>query len=491
MKEIIERLRGPETARAALSELKKECRTPEGRRALLRTLGGDLGVLTDCLQAEDPKTRKNAAGVLGLLHRQETLGALWEAYQKEGTLFVRSAYPEAMLGLSITEILPELRDLREELAAAEPAEEEKKHRTAELAALTALIGESERGKKHAFAGKDLPARVVLLTNRNHKELVLSQLEEKGITARTFSAGVIAEPEKLSDLWQVRTFSEALFPVPGTASVAEETAARELAAGKLRELLGEHLSGEPPYGIRVDVRSREEPERRAAFAKKTAKELSILTAGDLLNSPSDYEAEIRLIANSAGTYNVLVKFMNLPDRRFSYRKQSTASSMQPSLAALLVALARDVMREGARVLDPMCGTGTLLIERQLAVPADTLYGLDIHGVSLTAAQVNTGAAGMFAHYVRRDFGDFTHEYPFDEVITDFPRARGSVSEAEIDALYRKFFRRVPKLLRSGGVLILYTHDLPLVRRYGAESCRILRIHEISRQEGSHLAILTVK
>ncbi|MBQ9592783.1 MAG: hypothetical protein IJR36_02770, partial [Lachnospiraceae bacterium] len=119
IEELINQLREGKELRSTLSLLKAELKTPGQRSYVLRLLQGDLGPVEKCLSSEDAKTRKNAAGVLGALARQESLRPLYEAYRREETLFVRSAYPEAMRKLNCTEVLPELRDLRDELAQRE------------------------------------------------------------------------------------------------------------------------------------------------------------------------------------------------------------------------------------------------------------------------------------------------------------------------------------------------------------------------------------
>ena len=50
------------------------------------------------LKSEDPKIRKNAALVLGLLGRDECRDALLKAYEKEDQRFVKSAYLLALQG---------------------------------------------------------------------------------------------------------------------------------------------------------------------------------------------------------------------------------------------------------------------------------------------------------------------------------------------------------------------------------------------------------
>ena len=493
MKELLAAIAAGENVRAGLSDLKKEIKKPGGRKECLALLGGDLSAITLQLGAEDAKTRKNAAGVLGELKRQESLLTLYEAYLHEETLFVKSAYLEAMKGLDYTSLLPELRDIREELSGQEFPVEEQKHRLAELAALTDLIGEAEAAKKHAFLGMKKPAHVLLLTNRNAAQLVCDRLGEAGIPAKVYTAGVIANPEKLEDLMQLRLFSEILFPVEDCEMVSENPteAAKVLGKSKLLLLLGSELAGEPPYTFRVEVRSKDEPDVQSTFAKKFGTALQVETEGDLINRPSSYEVELRLVKRADGGYRPLVKFMGLPDHRFAYRKAVTAGSLHPVNAALFLEYAKPYLKDGARVLDPMCGSGVLLAERMLIGSPDTVYGLDIYADALRAAKQNIEGAGKFAHLIQRDFRDFSHEHLFDEVITDFPSVRGKQSVQEIGGLYAAFFKKMPKLVREGGLLVLYTHDPALVRKYMGERFAVRSVHEISKREGSYLFLLTVR
>lgn len=43
-------------------------------------------------------------------------------------------------------------------------------------------------------------------------------------------------------------------------------------------------------------------------------------------------------------------------------------MHPSLAALIMELAAPYLKENAQIIDPFCGVGTMLIERDIRVPA---------------------------------------------------------------------------------------------------------------------------
>ena len=75
--------------RENLSLLKSEIKDPAEKEKLL-ALVGDGALLLDLLKEEEPKVRKNAALLLGDLGLQQAVEPLWNAYEWEATLFVKS-----------------------------------------------------------------------------------------------------------------------------------------------------------------------------------------------------------------------------------------------------------------------------------------------------------------------------------------------------------------------------------------------------------------
>lgn len=143
-------------------------------------------------------------------------------------------------------------------------------------------------------------------------------------------------------------------------------------------------------------------------------------------------------------------------------------MNPVNAALCAQLARPWLKEHAQILDPFCGVGTLLIERNRALAAKTMYGLDIFGDAIEKAKRNTALANCRVNYIQRDFFTFEHDYLFDEIITDLPQASASRTKEEIHHLYLSFFEKAQQHLNDGGIVILYAaypqYAAEAVRRY---------------------------
>jgi len=173
---------------------------------------------------------------------------------------------------------------------------------------------------------------------------------------------------------------------------------------------------------------------------------------------------------------MVKLYTLADHRFDYRREVVASSIAPVNAALTAALAEKYLKEGAQILDPFCGVGTMLLERNRRVAANPMYGVDIFGEAIEKARENTRRDGSVVNYINRDFFDFTHGYLFDEIITDMPRITAQGKGEELAQLYRRFFEKALTHLKEEAVMILYTMNPELV----AQGIRGRREYEIAEE-----------
>ena len=179
-------------------------------------------------------------------------------------------------------------------------------------------------------------------------------------------------------------------------------------------------------------------------------------------------ELRLFASREGKFLPALKFSTLPDNRFTYRKNAISASIHPSTAALMMELAAPYLKENAQIMDPFCGVGTMLIERDIRVPAREKYGTDIFGDAIEGGRENASRAGEQIHFIHRDFFDFKHEYLFDEIVTNMP-VRGKMSREEMDLLYERFFEKALTILKREAVIVMYTGELGFVKKQ-------LRLHK---------------
>lgn len=491
-----------------LRELVKDNNNKEVCRKLV--LENEL-ILENLLESEDAKTRKNAALLIGDLQLTSMQMALWTAYEKEETLFVRSSYLIAMQKMDMTAFLKPVKARLQNLSEIEAEESSQKHIREEMQELNKLIISLEGIRKHKFTGWQKISEIILLANRRHLETVFAEIKQlpdiSTFDAKLMNAGIRLKTAALEQLMEVRTWQEMLFLVPGmkTCEREPEKAAEVVAGSKLMEFLEERHKGEAPFYFRVEVKmqtssglggknSKNEQEKRALeekqkFIKKFVSVLEEKSQHKLMNSTSDYEIEFRLVENKDGKFNVMVKLYTIEDCRFDYRKEVVASSIRPVNAALLVQLAKEYMIEDARVLDPFCGVGTMLIERQKKITADTSYGLDIYEEAIEKARRNTENAEQLIHYINRDCFTFTHEYLFDEIFTNMPFVQGRKTPLEIYEIYEKFFETARKLVRSGGIIALYTHDKTYVDKLSLKTgFNILKKCQINVKEDTWLYVM---
>lgn len=487
---LIHNLNIEENKRQILSEIRKEIKNPAAYEVMFADVDDRLDFYLSLLSHSDAKTRKNAALLLGDLGIEEALKPLWNAYEAETQLFVKSAYLHAISQLDYDIFLPALHDKCTEISSMTITEENKKHVSEELRFINDMIIAKEGINTHIFTGYLHEHDCILLTNRNHKDITEKQIS--GGEILPFSAGVRVKTTKLRQLLEIRTWQELLFVIPGMVNCPAnpDAAARKIADSKLLEYLIKDHKGTLPFYFRIEVKSSLPLDKKSAFTKKLSASLEQYTNRKLINSPKDYEFEIRMIENKDGNFNTLVKYMTIPDIRFDYRKEHVSASIKPSTAALLVALAREYMVPDAQVLDPFCGVATMLIERQMVVKANTSYAIDTSQEAIDKAKHNVMCAGQIVHFVHKNFFDFTHEYKFDEIFTNMPFAIGKVTPGDIEILYSRFFQKARTVLTPSGTIIMYTHDEKLATRYAQkEGYTLKKSYPIHAKEGTALIIFS--
>ena len=502
--------------RQNLSKLREVIKENKNREICRKLVEENELVLENLLESQDAKIRKNVTLLIGDLGLVSMQMALWRAYEKEETLFVRSSYLIAMHKMNMAAFLKPMKVQLQKLSEMEVEENTRKHIREEMQELNKLIISIEGIKKHKFIGWQKESEIILLANRRHLETVFEEIKQlpdvATSDARLMNAGIRLKTAALDQLMEVRTWQEMLFLVPGMKTCEKDPvkAAETIASSKLAGFLEDRHKGEAPFYFRVEVKmqavsasgknvdkknnAKSEEEKRSLeekqkFVKKFVTVLEEKSQGKFVNSTSDYEFELRMVENKDGKFNVMVKLYTMEDHRFDYRKEVVASSIRPSNAALLVQLAREYMIEDARVLDPFCGVGTMLIERQKKIAADTSYGLDIFEEAIEKARRNTENAGQLIHYVNRDCFTFTHEYLFDEIFTNMPFAQGRKTSLEIYEIYERFFETARKLVRMGGIIALYTHDRTYVDKLSLKTgFNILKKCQINVKEDTWLYVM---
>lgn len=489
-----ENLRKKENLRETLSFLRNEIKDVE-KLGALKKIAGDGKEVLGLLAEEDAKVRKNAALFIGDLGLGNAVDALLEAYKKETTLFVKSSYLTALSKLEVKEFLGFFKERFEELQSKEIPEEEKKHVNEELRELNKIITGIEGAKKHTFTGFTKPHDMILTTNREQREATLQEVGELSATvqrrAELHPLGVKVFSKDVLPFTGLRTYRELLFPIKVEGKIVKnaQAAAKQLWNSNLYEFLMECHKGGEAFAFRLEIKGSEP---QTDFVKKLSSALEQVSGFKLRNSTKEYEIELRLMETKDGGYVPFLKLFTMKMKRFAYRKNAIAMSIHPASAAMLVYLAKPYLKEGAQVLDPCCGVGTMLIERDICVPAGDMYATDIFGDAIEMGRENATLAGEKINFVHRDFFDFKHQYPFDEIITNMP-VKGKKTKEEMDAFYDNFFQKAKTLLKKDGVIIMYSNEVSFVKKQLRirPEYRLIQEFCIRKKEQFYLFIIGMK
>ena len=262
-------------------------------------------------------------------------------------------------------------------------------------------------------------------------------------------------QDFSGVYRARCFQEILFPVAGGIP-AEAHAIADRAQGALLSLLRDSTDGPAPYGYRIEVRGITD---RGRLAKAIA---AAIEDDSLVNAPSSYDAEIRVELDGVRA-DVYLKLYTYADPRFSYRKRTLPASIHPATAAAVLRYALGTPEKGKRVLDPCCGSGTMLFERERLAPCAALTGVDISRDAIMMARENADAGNSTAQFVRSDCADFVAHKPYDEVIANLPFGNRVGSHEKNERLYAALLDKLPAWLRPGGTAVLYTMEFTLLKK----------------------------
>jgi 23S rRNA G2445 N2-methylase RlmL len=184
-------------------------------------------------------------------------------------------------------------------------------------------------------------------------------------------------------------------------------------------------------------------------------------------PVAENARVEIWANMLGSR--LLIGLRLSDRsmRHRYRREvELKASLRPSVAAAMVYLTQP--EPGDTFVDPLCGSGTLLLERRSAESYRRIFGGDIDPVrALTAWQnVATQRKDIEQKAIRVAQWDGCH-LPFatgslDKVATNLPFGKTISSGADIRQLYPHLFAEFERSLRPGGRAVVLSSEYDLVK-----------------------------
>lgn len=157
-------------------------------------------------------------------------------------------------------------------------------------------------------------------------------------------------------------------------------------------------------------------------------------------------------------------IRLSDERMRQRDYKVAhfpGSLRPSAAAAMALLSQPT--DDDVVLDPLCGAGTILIERAHLGRYKMLLGGDSEPQALAAARENIGP--RYKPIELREWDAVALPIGDGEVtriITNLPWGRKWGSHPENRRLYPRLMREFRRVLAPGGLMVLMTSETRLMR-----------------------------
>ncbi len=461
-KEIIRRhidsLVDETTCVGALSELTSLARTQGGREDIEYALESHL-VLYDALSGENPKARKNAARLLGALADENDTPFLLEALDAEEQLYVR---PSIILAIGMTG-----GDMaKHALESMKVPTGDTKHDKEEAAAIGAARARLLPPPQHKYKGLRAPKRMRLVHPQGFEAELAEELKSLSLPTpfRAISQGVYLNVDDLASLYRARCFREALFVLKeniridmnSSPEVMAEAVAREVSVS-LATLLSVAHEGNPPFAYRIECRLKTS---RGDFVRALANKLA--GGGYLLNNPFHYEAQL-IIEDGLDGVSAYCKLHTFKDERFSYRKNALSASIHPATAAALARFSLEYTSSNPRILDPCCGTGTLLIERGKLTPRADLTGVDITEKAVRMAKENAKAANSSARFLQKDARNFIVDTPYDLILSNLPFGNRVGTHDDNKDLYMTLLSNMEHWLTQGGIAILYTMEYALLTK----------------------------
>jgi tRNA (guanine6-N2)-methyltransferase len=130
-------------------------------------------------------------------------------------------------------------------------------------------------------------------------------------------------------------------------------------------------------------------RRIDAGKAVSDALRHILPKEMRAVPDDADVEFWLWLHGSEAL-IGLRLSDATMRHRQYKREHLPASLRPTVAASLAWLSQPTPTDV--VLDPLCGAGTILVERCLLAPADRVLGGDLRANAVEVARRNARAAG---------------------------------------------------------------------------------------------------
>lgn len=221
-------------------------------------------------------------------------------------------------------------------------------------------------------------------------------------------------------------------------------------------------GEPMRSFRIDAAGRE-----SAVFRALAERLGEATGLTYAPDEGDCVLRFRRAAADATGWEVLVRLSARPLSSRPWRTSPFPGAVNATLAAAAVRLSRP--RPADRVINPMCGSGTLLAERLLSGPAAVAVGVDRdpHAVRLSAATLAAAGVGDGVRLETADISTLTVAPRYDVVLACPPWGDKVGRDEDVDRLQDVLLDRAHTWTDPAARMVVISHRVRAMERSLAE------------------------
>ena len=443
-----------EHAAEALSALCVLAKTKQGRadiEALLR----DRAILVSLSESEQPKTRKNLYRLIGALGNERDIPILARALSNEQTLF---AVPSILLSLGKLGAKDVLESYR---IPVSESEETDKHVAEITLAYEKAMQRFETVGETRVERLERPYEIFCMAPHGFAKQLKEELSELGFSGTVKGDAVCVKTADIAGIYRANGMVEALLPIARDVRMEPKAI-----ASAVKTCIG--------TSYRIEVRGYLKD--RSGFIEK------LKTMLDGRNNPSAYDCELRIDSRN-DVCDLYWKLWNVADTRYPWRRGTLPASIHPALAHTLTRYALSFVKEARpSVLDPFCGSGSLLFAAEAQRHCRQLLGVDKSGTAISIARDNAKAGNSRARFICRDILRFSSHDGADLVVSNMPFGSRVGSHQNNEALYGRFMRRLPNLLRNGGVAVLYTTEGKLLERLLKENPRLAAVDKMRTYSG---------
>ncbi len=236
-----------------------------------------------------------------------------------------------------------------------------------------------------------------------------------------------------------------------------------------------------------------PGSDSAALRRLRQELTERTG--LVHDPEEGELYLRIRRSAGGDgWDLLTRLSPRPLSARAWRVVNVPGALNATIAAAMVELSRP--RPDDRVLNLMCGSGTILVERRARERAALAAGCDIDPEALAASRANLEAAGLARSVplARMDAAALgIAGAAFDVLLVDLPYGHRMGSHQGNAALYPAVLAEAARVTRPGGALLTVTHELRLFERCLRADERRWRVERTVQvyQKGHHPVVYLLR